>query len=1116
MEELAIYLLKSAGVLAVFILIYHFLLRRLTFFQSNRWFLLFGLFASIVFPLIEITQTVYVEQPVTLSPQQLAYTPMEMLLDNVAPGIPTSIEQNFDYETLWFAIYTMLALFFIGKMSLELVSLFKLIRSGEVRKSGPFFLVSLSRKLTPFSFFQYICFSRNEDKQPEFEVILNHEKVHARQWHSMDVIISTAYRAVFWFNPLAWLVKRQITENLEFIADAQAKTNNTSSISYERTLLRVMACQRQPALANNFFTPFIKQRIVMLQKETSARWQAYKYALILPIIVLFLYSFNVVEEIQYVDPINESAQKEVVKTEEDVLIFEIKPNSTNAEINLIAQQISAAYDYQFNILEISRQNDLVSKLDIRIAFPQDPENIHRFSMGKVGKALNKILLLSDRKSVQLREIGGFILFNVSRSNGIELKLSETGIAAPKLELSAEDSSEKLGPNPLHVFNDQKLRVSEIPKGTTISCDERVVLNPTEAIKRYGARAKDGAIVYKGKTVVTRPTNATHSDEIIFIKITSKTTQKQLDEKVAKLKSLDIDFDIQKAKFKKGNLIKLKFSLNDNKGYQSTLSDDTKEGIKDVCITRILKEGNNKAEWLLDRCESVPWSFLNNSLIKDAMVDVKNVNVEEMRAKMLMQDAIIEQRIASIQQHLATISKDSALVTLQMTAAQRDQHVALIKQHVATISRDTVLLNQQMNKEQMEVMLKKIDLNIRQVQGIGMDSIKSVIHVNRVKLDSLKNNVQHAVKSQNSIYTRGEVYYDGELIKKADPLPIYMVNGKELSKEDYDRIPQDKLKSAHVLRSGEAIDKYGEKGKWGVFEIQVEEDYKLIEVKKPAGTTTSGNRKFSAGKAHAARKQLLHILNGKTITDEELLRVPTASIESLTVLKDKSAVALYGDKGKDGVILITTKKDFKSVKVDGSTGENAVVSVGNVYGDGKLIHDPNNSPYILINGKPYSDLDLNRIPSDKIKSVNVFKGVDATSRYGEKGKNGVVIIAADEDFELLDVKAINYLDASKDGFNYEVGVSSYSFEPDDVYSNVERTDQLVTLDSEMLDTYAVKIKKEGYDIKIRTFRTKNGKLTKLKLDLDGSSYTIQANNEIEELNFTYYKDGRQPTMTSISR
>ena len=52
------------------------------------------------------------------------------------------------------------------------------------------------------------------------DLILKHEKVHARDWHSIDLLLTHLYRAVFWINPLAWMIKRQVGENLEFIADA--------------------------------------------------------------------------------------------------------------------------------------------------------------------------------------------------------------------------------------------------------------------------------------------------------------------------------------------------------------------------------------------------------------------------------------------------------------------------------------------------------------------------------------------------------------------------------------------------------------------------------------------------------------------------------------------------------------------------------------------------------------------------------------------------------------------------------------------------------------------------------------------------------------------------------
>ncbi len=490
MEELAIYLLKSAGVLAVFALIYHFLLRRLTFFQSNRWFLLFGLFASVVFPFIEITQTVYVEQPTVVMPQQIAYTPMAVALDDGSIP-PVLIDQGFDYEMLWFVIYAMLALFFIGKMSLELVSLFKLIRSGEVRYSGRFLLVSLSRKLTPFSFFHYICHTRGEEHLPEFDLILNHEKVHARQLHSLDVIISTVYRAIFWFNPLAWWVKKQITENLEFIADSQAKSTNTSSISYERTLLSVMACQ-QPALANNFFTPFIKQRIVMLQKETSARWHAYKYALILPIIVLFLYSFNVVEEIKYVEPT--SVEDDYVKPIFKDRLYTISKETTDEEISGIVNMINVNENYHMDFINLVRDPDgQLLKMNMRLYFYAEPENVHTFSLGndEISSERFEVIVSNNRFKAGIPNTP---FYYTATKDGLSVMDQDDD--------SAYSHNDIIGSDPLLVFNGKQLLTSEIPKGTILSCDVVKVLKPSEAIKIYGARAKDGAMVYVGKTVVT--------------------------------------------------------------------------------------------------------------------------------------------------------------------------------------------------------------------------------------------------------------------------------------------------------------------------------------------------------------------------------------------------------------------------------------------------------------------------------------------------------------------------------------------------------------------------------------------------------------------------------------
>lgn len=371
METVLEYFLKSAGVLGIFVLVYHFLLRRLTFFQANRWFLIVGIIASMVFPLVEITQTVYVQQPVVDAyydtPQEFA-TPMATVVQQQLTPLPVTPDSVFDYWQLFGFLYVAVVVFFLGKMAVELSSLFRLIKSGKKIKSGKFVMVTLSRKLTPFSFFHYICYSDSEESSAAMDLIMQHEKVHASQWHSVDVLLSHLYKAVFWMNPLAWWLKKQIGENLEFIADATAKTQNTTGISYERTLLSSAAFHLQPSLANNFFTPFIKKRIMMLQKEASARWNAYKYALILPVIVLFLYSFNVVTEVEYVEPSveveveNQNQNQSENKNSNDFQIFKIHQTITDVELKKLELQIEQILQIDYEINATRDENGLIKSM----------------------------------------------------------------------------------------------------------------------------------------------------------------------------------------------------------------------------------------------------------------------------------------------------------------------------------------------------------------------------------------------------------------------------------------------------------------------------------------------------------------------------------------------------------------------------------------------------------------------------------------------------------------------------------------------------------------------------------------------------------------------------------
>ncbi|MEO9889413.1 M56 family metallopeptidase, partial [Nonlabens ulvanivorans] len=634
MEAVIEYLLKSAGVLSIFVFTYHFLLRRLTFFQANRWFLFLGIIASIAFPLIEITQTVYVEQPIqqyTYVPQQVA-TPMAIMLEQ--PAIP--VDTPFDYWQLFGFLYVTVMVFFIGKMIVELSSLYRLIRSGKTVKSGNFVTVTLSRKLTPFSFFNYICISESEEPSAALDVILDHEKVHARQWHSIDVLLSHLYRAIFWINPLAWWLKKQIGENLEFIADAEAKTQTKSGVSYERTLLSSAAFHLQPSLANNFFTPFIKKRIMMLQKEASARWNAYKYALILPVIVVFLYSFNVVTEVEYLELENDptleiqnslkesnylnminavkvSKADSILKTSEE-LIYDITAQTTDEDLDRYASQINDHANYQVKFSDQERdERNRLKRLSISTKFTERKWDKNM----TIGTEPFKLLLIKASKE--------------------------------KLWVNDDNSSETL------------------------------------YITKDGVHVEMGDDWTYGDLNIEQDENFQWSevnskDVKIYIKITPTSTKESLEEHKKFLKeSHNVDFKYSKLRYKEGKLVSIKIELDDNDGAKiaQTYKNDT--AIPNICINGSIK-GDHK-NWKLNNCEDAPQTTYQ-------LGDVKYMNLSPDEYHQLTQ-----MNVDSIMQtiKLSTINMDSLQnqIDLQLMNINFDSIESHIQKSLIYINSDSI-------------------------------------------------------------------------------------------------------------------------------------------------------------------------------------------------------------------------------------------------------------------------------------------------------------------------------------------------------------------------------------------------------------------------------------------
>jgi TonB-dependent SusC/RagA subfamily outer membrane receptor len=133
---------------------------------------------------------------------------------------------------------------------------------------------------------------------------------------------------------------------------------------------------------------------------------------------------------------------------------------------------------------------------------------------------------------------------------------------------------------------------------------------------------------------------------------------------------------------------------------------------------------------------------------------------------------------------------------------------------------------------------------------------------------------------------------------------------------------------------------------------------------------------------------LVIVDGKEVLSINNLK--PENIKSISVLKDASATSVYGEKGKNGVVIVETNslKDVvnKSAEEITKIMKDAAIKVRT---SANKLEGKADSPLFIVDGKEV--LSINNLKQEDIKSVSVLKDASATSVYGEKGKNGVIII-----------------------------------------------------------------------------------------------------------------------------
>ncbi|MFH4967552.1 M56 family metallopeptidase [Gaetbulibacter sp. M240] len=275
------YLLKASVVTGIFYLCYKVFLQRETFFEKTRWFLLIGLLSSFLFPFLVIPN--YVETaPLQIQGVDLNYTSQ----------VENSGQESFSYFNYVLGAYGIGVLFFLSRFIFQVSTLSRLIWNHKKEHQGSFTMVKTTKKIAPFSFFNWIVYNPEQFDSSELEQIMTHEKVHVRENHSFDILLGQLSSIILWFNPFIWFYNKALKQNLEFIADKKAFQKSPCKKSYQYTLLKTSFPSYQFALSSPFYNSLIKKRIIMLQQSKSKKINQLKFALVIPVLTFFLMSFN--------------------------------------------------------------------------------------------------------------------------------------------------------------------------------------------------------------------------------------------------------------------------------------------------------------------------------------------------------------------------------------------------------------------------------------------------------------------------------------------------------------------------------------------------------------------------------------------------------------------------------------------------------------------------------------------------------------------------------------------------------------------------------------------------------------------------------------------------------
>jgi hypothetical protein len=278
----SLYLIKVCVYILAFYIPFVLFLKRTTFFDINRAYLILGLLLSFGLP-------VYTEYPAISS-----YTPTELpFVEPILTHTELIISQATESTGSINLNVILLILYMVGigvrfvVLAFSVTEILKLKSQAEI-STYQNIKVFRTNIPVPFSFFNCVFLPKALHEQG----ILEHEAAHARQYHWLDLLILELVSIILWFNPIIVAYKRSLKEQHEYLADRTAIKSGINVGEYLKSIRQQIELAIPSPLTSEFYFQSIKNRVNMLTKKRTSPHGLAAYTLVLPVIICVMMAFS--------------------------------------------------------------------------------------------------------------------------------------------------------------------------------------------------------------------------------------------------------------------------------------------------------------------------------------------------------------------------------------------------------------------------------------------------------------------------------------------------------------------------------------------------------------------------------------------------------------------------------------------------------------------------------------------------------------------------------------------------------------------------------------------------------------------------------------------------------